>query len=451
MTSLRFLAAWLVIPVLGAGAAFHPSLRRDGVFARGAAALGLGTVFLTLSGLILSLVGVAWTLPRLAALPLAASATLGTVWSRRAAVARTEERPCRLIASVSGVVIGVTLLLLGWTLVTAGATSLDYLLFWGSKAARFAESRAVNADLLRWKYFAYAVPDYPPSVPIVQAWGALAAGKMPWRFVPLTSLLWLAATVPLVRTLLARRIGGDGAASVTAFWTAAFAASLAFSVSGGNAEAPLLFFETGAVAALIVERDGTESRFLPGLLLTGAVLTKVEGSAAFVALVAGTFVRDALEKRPRLLSRTAALAAAPIAAVGAWFVFQRREGLAVGFQSHGPFFGIRFDYLSTILGTEIRQLEAGTYWLAWLVPLVLILAVRPPLRPLLPAAALIVGILGFLVFDYMHDANDPTVRIGWTAPRVSQPALSACILAAGLASLGGERRRSLSGEGPPRS
>jgi hypothetical protein len=47
--------------------------------------------------------------------------------------------------------------------------------------------------------------------------------------------------------------------------------------------------------------------------------------------------------------------------------------------------------------------------------------------------SLAAGILAFLVFDYLHDDRSPSERIRWTTPRVSQPALSAVILAAGVA------------------
>jgi len=428
--------------LLGAGAAFHPSLRGDGVLARAAASLALGTVSLTLTGLLWTLLGVSWSLPALAAPPIAASLVLGIAWSRLEAPAPpTAPAASGRVAAASIFVCGVALFLLAWSLATSAATSIDYLLFWGVKAARFAEARAYNPDLLHFRYFLHGVPDYPPAVPIVQAWGAIAAGKMPWRFVPVTSLLWLAASIPLLSALLRRRLGADGASGVTAFWTAALAASLAFSLSGGNAEAPLLFFETGAVAALLVERDGTESRFLPGLMLAGAVLTKVEGCVALAALTAGAAARDALERRPRVATRTVALAAPGVAALGAWFFFQWRERLPVGYRPHGPLLGFRLDYLSTIVPAGVRNLQGGTYGLAWAVPLVLIAAARPSIRRALPALALVVGLLGFLVFDYMHDAQDPGLRISWTAPRVSQPALSACILAAGLASFEAARRR----------
>ena len=55
-----------------------------------------------------------------------------------------------------------------------------------------------------------------------------------------------------------------------------------------------------------------------------------------------------------------------------------------------------------------------------------------PRRAALPALAVFAGTLLFLLFDYLHDAGDPSVRIGWTMPRVTQSALSLGILAAGL-------------------
>ena len=58
-----------------------------------------------------------------------------------------------------------------------------------------------------------------------------------------------------------------------------------------------------------------------------------------------------------------------------------------------------------------------------------------------PALGLTAGILFFLVYDYLHDSDLPRIRIEWTLPRVSQPALSALILAAGLGSLGREEKR----------
>ena len=429
-----FLAAVLALPLLGAGAAFHPSVRSERLLARVAAALAMGTVTLTLTGLLLTWASVPWSLAALAAPPLGASLLLGLSWSHRPAPPPRSGRPSRGVAIAAISIAAISMLGLFWTLVTEGATSVDYLFFWGVKAARFAAARAIDPELLRWKYFGHAVPDYPPSVPILQAWGAMAAGRLPWRLVPVCSLLWIAAAAPLVLALLRRRLSDDAATAVTTFWIAATSITLAQSYSGGNAEAQLLFFETLAVAALLAEdTDGGASRFLPALMLAGAVLTKVEGSAAALAIVAGTVVRDAIEHRGRVLWRALPLVLAPAACILTWFSFQRHFGLAVGYRSHGSLMGVSARFLPTILCEGLRNLDAGTLWLSWAIPIAFLLAARPDPRRLLPALALIAGMCGFLVFDYMHDADDPSQRIGWTTPRVSQSALSACILAAGLA------------------
>jgi hypothetical protein len=368
-----------------------------------------------------------------------ASLVLGLVWWRRPAPPRPPGRPSRGIALAAGAIAALSLLLLFWTLVTEGATSVDYLFFWGVKAARFADVRGVDTVLLGWKYFGHGVPDYPPSVPILQAWGALAAGRLPWRFVPVCSLLWIAAAAPLVRALLRRRMSDDAAAAVACFWIAAASITIAQSYSGGNAEAQLLFFETLAVAALLAE-DAGASRFLPALMLMGAVLTKVEGSAAAGAIIAGAVLRDLLERRGGTLRRALPLVLAPAAGLAAWFAFQWHFGLVVGYRSHGPLLNVSARFLPTILGEGFRHLDAGTLWLSWAIPIAFLLAARPDPRRLLPALALVAGLCGFLVFDYLHDTNDPSQRIGWTTPRVSQSALSACILAAGVAWFGARPR-----------
>ena len=94
-----------------------------------------------------------------------------------------------------------------------------------------------------------------------------------------------------------------------------------------------------------------------------------------------------------------------------------------------------------------RHLSAGTAGLSWLIPLALLAASARRIRAsLVPALALGAGLLLFFFFDYLQDPTDPAIRIGWTLPRVSQPALSALILAAGIA--GAARIRSLHRDEP---
>jgi hypothetical protein len=104
-----------------------------------------------------------------------------------------------------------------------------------------------------------------------------------------------------------------------------------------------------------------------------------------------------------------------------------------GFRPHGGLWALNGRFVAEILAGMLRNLDGGTWGLSWAIPILLLLAARPSLRGLLPALALTGGLLLFLVFDYLHDESPPNERIRWTTPRVSQPALSAVILAAGLA------------------
>ncbi len=306
---------------------------------------------------------------------------------------RSRRRPrASRLGARSSCIAAVSLALLGWALVRGSATSVDYLFFWGVKSARFADVRGVDVELLRWPFFAHAVVDYPPLVPIVQAFGALAAAdRFPWRTVPLTSLLWVAAAAPLLRALLRRRLDGDSAAAVTAFWVAAMSASVATSLSGANAEAPLLFFESDRPRRAADRETRMSSRFLPALMLAGAVLTKVEGSVAAILIVLGVVVRDILERQAEAscAGRRRARPASGRRSVSAWFLFQWHFGLRPGFRGHGGLLSRCTSTISARCSTRLPlALEAGTFGVSWILPLVLLIAARPRARPLLPALAL---------------------------------------------------------------
>jgi len=318
-------------------------------------------------------------------------------------------------------------------LASSASTSVDYLLFWGVKAVRFAQARGIDAAFLRNGYSYHAVPHYPPLVPIVQSWGMLASGKMPWRLVPVLSIVWPVATVAILFDLLRRKLG-VGAAAVTAFWSVALSFSLAYSYSGGNAEAPLLFFETIALASLLTESPGGgESRFLPGLALCGAALTKVEGTLAALLLVGGTLARDVMLARPRAFAGSLRLLAGPALGFGVWFGYMRFAGLPVGYHLHGEPGRLYLEHAGPIARNMLYFLNAGTVWLSWVIPLLFLFAFAKRWKIFLPALTLAVGLFCFLPSDYLH-FEDPVPVIGWTLPRISQPALSALILGAGVAS-----------------
>ena len=434
-SAFLFLLAPLLLAFLGAGAAFHPSVRGFPAFARLSAAFLAGAVALAGEATLLSMLRVPWSLVSLALPLLTVSLLLAAWWSRSRAAATPMLRfsPSKAILLAASAIAFLAFCHLGLALATSRATSVDYVLFWGVKGVRFAQARGIDSQLLAWSFFSHAVPDYPPLVPIVYAWCVLVAGRMSWRVGVIATGLWLLAAIPLVLACLRRRLDDDRAAVVTAFWTAGLCVSLAHSLSGGGAEAPLLMFETVAGAALLTEAPLDSSRFLPALALMGAALTKVEGLVGAGALVLGAFLRDALERRERPLRRALRLALAPLFGVGLWFAFQLVSGLPVGYRAHGMAFGLTSAHVGTILRELMRSLNAGTLGLTWMLPLVFLLGSRKSLRRVLPGLVPVFGILAFLTFDYMHDRDDPSLRIGWTAPRVSQPALSLWILSAGLA------------------
>ena len=163
-------------------------------------------------------------------------------------------------------------------LITAAATSTDFLLFWGVKAVRFAEARSIDAALLGWPYFSHAVPDYPPAVPVVAAWSVLWTGELSWRVAPLTTALWALAAAPLLLELL-RKVSTDTTPRRPP--RSALGVCIRSRVLlGRERQAPLLFFETLAVAALLGEAAEpvrpvaeTHSRFLPALMLARSGLT----------------------------------------------------------------------------------------------------------------------------------------------------------------------------------
>lgn len=434
MRTLLFLAAQVMIVVFGLPAAFHPALRRAPLPARMAAAFGTGAVALAFEATLLSTLGLRWNVITLGLPLLAASLGISVWWSRRPY--RRERNPAAppAVMAVAAAVMGLALVHLVLALATARATSADFVLFWGVKAARFAAAGGIDAELLGSAFSHHLVPDYPPLVPIVLAWSTLVAGELPWQVAPAASAIWMIAAIPLVLVFLRRRVPAADSVAVAAFWTVALAISMVHSASGGNAEAPLLFFETTAVAALLAETptEPEASRFLGAAALSGAVMTKVEGCVAVALIVAGVALRDFRWRRPRVLRGVIRLAGAPLLCLAVWFVYQAVHGLKIGYRTHGDLVGL---HLTTALSGMARHLQAGTAWLSWLIPLGLLAACARRVRvDSAPALSLVVGLLAFFLFDYLHDPTDPSVRIGWTLPRISQPGLSALILAAGLAS-----------------
>ena len=193
----EFFLAESSLVLLGAGAGFHPSVRDLPPAGRIAVAFAAGAVGLTLEASFFSILGIPWTIPGLAIPLLLGSCAAIRLW--RGGSSKFE--PVRISPSKATLATAAgagAFLYLAVSLASSAATSVDFLFFWGVKAVRFAEARGFDAWFLRDPFSIHAVPDYPPLVPVVQAWGCLAVGEMPWQAAPAASALWAVAAVPLI-------------------------------------------------------------------------------------------------------------------------------------------------------------------------------------------------------------------------------------------------------------
>lgn len=435
MSAFLFLAAHLVLPLFGAAAAWHPSLRRAPLALRGSGAFLGGAVVLTLEGMLWSVLGVRWTVTSLGLPAVVLSSGLAWFWARQPAAAWRRE-PCRPAVAVAGLAATAGgLLQLAVAAVSGRAASVDLVLFWGVKASHWAAAGGLDAPALADAFAIHTHPSYPPLFSTVLAWGALVAGELPWLAVPATSVLWVAATVPVVLHPLGQRVGGEHALAVTGFWTVGVTAALVAGCCAGNAEPPLVAFTTAAVVAALVGVVAGDRRFdgVAAVAAAGAVLSKNEGAVAVASIVAGLLMVALWRRESPPLRRALPLVAGAAAAFLGWVGVRLALGLPLTDPIRERAFAISFDHLGTILGSVPGHLGAGTRGLAWLVPLALLLVVgRRRLGELLPALGLAAGLIAFLGLYYLHAEGDPARLISWTLPRVTVPALSALILAAGM-------------------
>lgn len=430
MSGLAFVAAHLLLPVLGAAVAWHPSLRRAPLPLRVSAASLGGAVVLTLEGMLWSALGVRWTVVSLALPAAALSSSLAWVWSRRPAATwrRGHYRPAVAVAGLAVTVGG--LVQLAAAAVSGRAASVDLLLFWGVKVTHWVAAGGLDAPALAHSFAIHTHPSYPPLFSTVLAFGALVAGELPWLAVPATSLLWVAATVPVVVHLVGQRVVGEHALVVTGFWTVAVTAALVAGCCAGNAEPALVAYTTTLLAAMLVAGVEGDRKLdvMVAVAAAGAVLTKNEGGIAVALILVGVLVRN-----PRAWRRAVPLASGAVVGILSWLAVRWGLGLPLTDPIRERALAVSFDHLGTILAAVPGHLGAGTRGLAWLVPCALFLAVpRKRLLELLPALTLAGGLFAFLVVYYLHAAGDPSRLISWTLPRVTLPALSALILAAGL-------------------
>jgi hypothetical protein len=318
------------------------------------------------------------------------------------------------------VLAGISILAALAAAASASATSPDLLLFWGPKAQAFAAARTVDAAFLRDPLLGYMHPSYPPLVTNLYAFGSIVAGRFAWGAATLVFPLALGVlALSLPGTL--RRAAPRLIARVSSALVLSALGFLGNELDvGGNGDPWLWVFETLAVAMLVGDGAATrDGQLLAGLLLAGAVTSKVEG--LLFALVAAAFFfmlrRKEVEPGP-----AAALLLLPGAvSLGAWLAFGATRRIFYGYEQYGRFLDVHWDRLPLVLSEIGSVLWSAGWALPYLLPLAALIAAPWKSRRMLFPLGISSVLAAFFVFTYLHGDAGPREWIGWSAGRIFSP------------------------------
>jgi hypothetical protein len=412
MRGFLFLAPVFLLPFAGNGFLTVRFRHEKPLAAVIAAAAGIGAVVVTAEMLALSLLEVRWSFLVLLGLPILFSTGKVLVEAPRAP-ASSREKDANARAGLFGAT--AVLLLVAYAAATARATSSDLLLFWGTKGERFGIARGVDVPLLRAPENFPMHIDYPPLLPFLSALGTMLAGRFAWG----ASLLYLPIFLSLATAAFwgvgRDRLGPSRAGALTALFAALFGYALTDSLCAGNAEAPLLFFETLSLSLLLLTDDSPSDEFVAGLSLAGVAITKFEGALFVTATIAGVVVF--LRRGRARIGTFLRLSMFPAILLAAWILFCRVQGIrdsyAGGVQS-GPFVPKHFVPAITAV---IRSAGYDAFFLPWFA-VGAVLVVSKKSRTMIAPAAIGLFHLGGILFIYLHGNDDPSRWIGWSAPRL---------------------------------
>lgn len=345
-----------------------------------AALFAAGLVTVTLEMVFLAVIGVRWNAVVLMAAPVA----ILVAQLRGYAVARQESN--RVTAQPRNRVTGflaitaLALIVFASTVISASATSGDFVFFWGSKAQRFGSERMLDTRFLRDPDHAVMHPDYPPLVPLYYAWTMLGSKELDWFGAMASAVLFLALAATAVPD---RRLA--------ALFASMFALLCIRNSVAGNAEPALLFFEAVALGALLARNDGVAA-----IALAGAALTKIEGSVFVVLAIA-------------LLGRRWKVALFPLLTLGAWLLFAKTHGLL---DSYVPRAELSLRYVLPSIAQLLREMSFGLWYTPWLA--IALLVALGQARRAIPYAIAALGFLGFMTIIYAR----PEAHMEWSAQRV---------------------------------
>ena len=393
-----------------------------------------GSVFVSFAMTLAVLVGAPWGVPWLLAAGAGLAAALRPLLSS-APEARGTRPPGgtdRLALAAAWTLSAAAVAAALVATASGGATSPDLLFFWGPKAQQFAISRTFDAAFMRDPLHHHMHAYYPPLVTNLGAFASMTAGRMSWTGATLTFPVLLGALAAGLPGTLSGRLGAARAAAVSALTVSAIAYLGIEADVAGNAEMALLLFETLAIALLLSDEAAeAPTQLLAGILLAGAAATKVEG-LPFVAAAGALFFAVRLRGAGAPAAAVARLFLPAAVALSAWFAFGATRRIFVGYSGYGRFLDLYPDHLRVVLSAVGRSLAGTGHALPWLVPLAcLLLALPLSRRWVLPIGTAAV-LTGFFLFTYIHRAEDPSLWISWSAPRIFSPVAMLFALAASV-------------------
>lgn len=430
MKGSLFLLAFAMLPLVGLAPLLLRRLAWMPAWGLLPVSTGIGAVVLCVEMLGLAVVSVRWTIPLLISGPVL---LLCVVLARRGPNAKGPGRPGTPITAASAwllFVVIASVALAAYAAMTARVTSTDLLYFWGIKGEHFGLARRIDGGWLREHAFVNA--DYPPLLPCLYGLGTSMAGRLAWGATLATLPLFLGLSAMTIRAFTGLRGDSFQAAGFAAVFSSMYAYLFCVLLTAGNADPALLFFETLALCLIVFARERRGASALAGVALAGAALTKLEGIAFSLAVIAAY----ALAVRPLKARHFIQLAAPALAATAAWIAFCRVNGIVSYIAPRALF--VSADRARVIASGMLSAARFESAYAPWIVA-ILILALRRPTRETVFCLLVAAAVAAFDFGVYFTSPIDPTQWIGWAAARTLMTPLLA-LLMAGMSGGNPERR-----------
>ncbi|MBI4862937.1 MAG: hypothetical protein HY815_22145, partial [Candidatus Riflebacteria bacterium] len=397
MESIATLWAMLVIWALGSGLSRHggltgPAWARTRI-GRPAWAWGLGTAA---AGVVLA--WATWLTGWFGVWPVYVAAVLAWLIRPGERGPAAPDPPLNLSWTGRIAAWGLVILLSLVTLDRCGGDlGWDGWAVWGIKARAIHGERRLETGVVGdMGRYGFSHPEYPPLMPLLEAFVYRHVGAVDERHVGLLHAAWCWCAAILLLGLLRQRLPDRWAVVVTLlvvaqrpFWQSVVTGQADVPLAAANLMVLSLLGESGASAGI-------------GLALAGALLLKNEGmvtwgATAAALLVAGPDRPDGRIDSPwtvRVRALTPVLVAA--ASFVPWFVICRRHGLAVDLFVHGTAPVARWAHRAGSLAAAVAVRAAaipGPAVLLWLAVSRLAFEPRPGRRASVFAGALAAGLL----------------------------------------------------------